>query len=162
MCIRDSTEIAYAITIIQLCVLISRRVHANMATPAKISIISSVQSRKRERCIRYQLLMWRKTPVLLAIQRKRSIAKDASNPAQESLEMAQTALRVKARKIRNIRNPQRKIVDMPRRSSLRPLGRGELLPSGLFFASDNAPASADAYANASASAWRPAHYRNRD
>ena len=152
----------YAITITQLYALITERANASMAMHAKISMVSSVQSRRHGRCIKHQMLMWRKTPILLAIRRKRSIAKDASNPALEDLEMAQTALREMARKERNRRSPPRKIVDMPRRSNLRPLGRGELLPTGLFFASDNATAPADAHANASASAWRLTRYRNSD
>ena len=83
----------------------------------------------------------------------------ASNPILANLVMAPTKLWVVARKQRNERRTLRKIVDNPRRSNLSPLARGELLPTGLFFTRDDATASADAIAFASASAPRPTHHR---
>ena len=136
------------------------KVHANMVQHATI-FMDNVPYKKLEKLIKYlqvvAIMKYRKNRRIPLAFRKRNQRMDANSPVLANPVMAPTKLW--ARRQRNQRSPLRKIVDMPRRSSLSPLARGELLPTGLFFTRDDATASADAIAFASASAPRPTHHR---
>ena len=157
-----STKTRHAHTIIQKYVLTLRKVRANLVKHAKIFMDTNVPYKKLAKLTKYLQvvvinLQYRKTRRIPLAFRKRNQRMDANNPILANPVMAPTKLW--ARKQRTQRSPLRKIVDMPRRSSLSPLARGELLPTGLFFTRDDATASADANAFAPASAPRPTHHR---